>query len=447
MSFISNTDSDRSSMLKSIGVRNLEELLNNIPSEIRLRDGLNLPGPLSEYEVLKELQAVSGKNKNVEDLVSFLGAGSYDHFIPSAIGAITGRSEFATAYTPYQAEVSQGTLQSIYEYQTMICYLTGMDVANASMYDCGSALAEACLLAVTHLDRDEIVIAGKVHPHYLQVVRTYCEGQKVRVRETRLSDGGSDIDEVRRAVTSSTAAVVVQHPNFNGCLEDVFELQAIAHSQGGLYIVAADPISLGILAPPGDYGADVVVGEGQGLGLGMNFGGPYLGIFAVREALLRRIPGRLAGITTDADGKRGFVLTLQTREQQIRREKATSNICTNQGLMMLSACVYLSLLGKQGVQEVARLCLQKSHYLANRISTLSGFGLKYGRPYFKEFVVRTPLPPEQIIEKLARENILAGVDLAQLEAHESGLLVAVTEKRTKDEMDRFVEALRRIQSS
>ena len=444
MSFIPNTNADRASMLKAIGVSNFEDLLKNIPLQIRLKDGLDLPGSASEYEVLRELRAISSRNKNSNDVIMFLGGGAYDHFIPSAVDAIVSRSEFSTAYTPYQAEVSQGTLQAIYEYQTMVCNLTGMDVANASMYEGGSSLAEACLLAAAHTGRNEVVVAGNVHPHYLQVVRTYCEGQKILLKQTALVDGAANIDEVRRSVTSNTAALVVQQPNFYGCLEDVFELESIAHTHGALYVVAVDPISLGILTPPGDYNADVVVGEGQSLGIGMSFGGPYLGLFAVKEPLLRKIPGRLAGITTDTDGKRGFVLTLQTREQQIRREKATSNICTNQGLMLLSACVYLSLLGKQGIQEVAHLCLQKSHYLAERLSVLPGYRLKFRRSFFKEFVVETPSSPNLIIEQLLSKNIVAGVDLARFGKGESGLLIAVTEKRTKNEMDQFVEALQAL---
>lgn len=441
MSFISNTEADRAAMLKAIGVGSFEELLDNIPAEIRLEDGLGLPEAISEYEALKELRAISGRNRNSNELISFLGGGAYDHFVPSVVGAIVSRSEFSTAYTPYQPEVSQGTLQTIYEFQTMMCNLTGMDVANASMYDGGSSLAEACLLAAAHTGRDEIVIAGKVHPHYLQIARTYCGGQEINLKQSTLDDGVANVDNVRKSVTSNTAALVVQQPNFFGCLEDVFELGSIAHAQGALFVVAVDPISLGILVPPGDYGADVVVGEGQSLGIDMSYGGPYLGIFAVKQPLLRRIPGRLSGITIDSDGKRGFVLTLQTREQQIRREKATSNICTNQGLMMLSACVYLSLLGKQGIQEVARLCLQKSHYLAQRLSSLPGYQLKFRQRFFKEFVLETPTSPRLIIEQLLSKNIAPGIDLAGFSEHDSGLLVAVTEKRTKEEMDRFVQAL------
>lgn len=444
MTFISNTDDDRREMLKSIGVRDFEDLLANIPPEIRLKDGISLPPPLSEFEVLNELHSLARKNRDSSEMISFLGGGAYDHFIPSAIGAILSRPEFYTSYTPYQAEVSQGTLQAIYEYQTMICHLTGMDVANASMYDGGSALAEAALLAIRHTDRKELVIAGKVHPHYLDIVRTYTQGWDVSIRQAPLEDGIGNTVELHKLVTKSTAAVIVQQPNFYGCLENVEEIGQVAHEAGALFIVSVDPISLGVLVPPGDYGADVVVGEGQGLGIPLSFGGPYLGIFAVKEALLRRIPGRLSGITVDLDGKRGFTLTVQTREQHIRREKATSNICTNQGLMMLAACVYMSLMGRQGIPEVARLCLQKSHYLADEIAKIPGYRLKWATPFFKEFVIKTPYPASQVIESLSKKGILPGIDLAQFGKGETGLLIAVTEKRTREEMDRFVSELRAL---
>jgi glycine dehydrogenase subunit 1 len=437
-------------MLAAIGVKQFEELLKNIPPEIRLKDGLRLPEALSELEVVNELQTMTSQNKNLTEVVSFLGGGSYDHFIPAAIGTIISRSEFITAYTPYQAEVSQGTLQAIYEFQTMICRLTGMDVANASMYDGGSALAEAVLLAMGHTKRNEIVIAGQLHPHYLEVIRTICVRRDVSIKQTKLNEGVADLDDLRKSVSSATACVVVQHPNFFGCLEQVAEIGAVAHDVGALYVVSVDPISLGILAPPGDYGADVVTGEGQCLGIPTSFGGPYLGIFAVKEAIMRKIPGRLSGVTVDAEGKRGFVLTLQTREQQIRREKATSNICTNQGLMMLTATVYLALMGKQGIREVAELCVQKSHYLANEIAKIKGFKLKYATPFFKEFVVDTPIAPKEIVWRLSGRNIhgepsrtiLPGIDLTRFDGVTGGLLVSVTEKKTKAEMERLIEELK-----
>ncbi|MBU1298527.1 MAG: aminomethyl-transferring glycine dehydrogenase subunit GcvPA [Bacteroidetes bacterium] len=441
MPYIPNTDADREEMLRAIGVTSFEELLKMIPEEIRLRDGIKIPSRLSEFEVIKELKNLESMNTPTSKVISFLGGGSYDHYVPSAIGAITSRSEFYTAYTPYQAEVSQGTLQAIYEYQTMVCELTGMDISNASMYDGGSALGEAALLAVGHTGRDEIIIAGKIHPHYMQIIRTYCEGQDIIINEVLSSRGSVLPEKLKTVVTEKTAAVIVQQPNFYGCLEDVDEIGTIAHEAGGLYIVSVDPISLGLLAPPGSYGADIVVGEGQVFGNAQNFGGPYLGIFAAKDFLLRKIPGRISGITVDADGQRGFVLTVQTREQHIRRDKATSNICTNQALVMLAATVYLSLLGKKGIQEVADQCLQKAHYLSDAITAIAGFRLKFNRPFFKEFVVETPVPPLQIINQLTNKGILSGIDVKEIDGKENGLLIAVTEKRTKSEMDRYVSEL------
>lgn len=444
MAYIPSTDTDRQAMLKAIGVASFEELLKGIPEEIRTREEIKIPKRLSEFEVLNELHNLESMNKSTDRIISFLGGGSYDHFIPSAIAAITSRSEFYTAYTPYQAEVSQGTLQAIYEYQTMVCQLTGMDVANASMYDGGSALGEAALLAVNHTGRNEIIIAGKIHPHYLQIIRTYCEGQDIIISEVVSSRGSVLPDKLKTHISDKTAAIIVQHPNFYGCFEDVDEIGDLAHKVGALYIVSVDPISLGILTPPSEYGADIVVGEGQVFGCPQNFGGPYLGIFAAREFLLRKMPGRISGITVDTDGQRGFVLTVQTREQHIRREKATSNICTNQGLMMLSATIYLALLGQKGIQEVANLCLQKAQYLASAIGELPGFHLKYNRPFFREFVVETPIPAAEIIKSLSNKGIVAGLDLKQFDPKDTGLLIAVTEKRRKEELDWFVSELKKI---
>ncbi|CUS77050.1 glycine dehydrogenase (decarboxylating) alpha subunit [Candidatus Kryptonium thompsonii] len=444
MGFVPNTDEDRQEMLKAIGVSSFEELISDIPEEIRLKEDLKLPEPLSEYEVLKELQSISEKNLDLNHAISFLGGGAYDHFIPSAVFTIISRSEFYTAYTPHQAEVSQGTLQAIYEYQSMICRLTGMDVANASMYDGGSALAEAVLLALGYTGRNEVVIAGPVNPNYLTVVRTYTHPRRANVKLTKFDSGVCDIDDLKAKITDQTACVVVQQPNFFGNIEDVFEIEKLTHSKGALFIVAIDPISLGILVPPGEYGADIVIGEGQSLGIPLSFGGPYLGIFATKEFLIRKIPGRLSGVTIDRNGERGFTLTLQTREQHIRREKATSNICTNQGLMMLAATVYMALMGKQGLREVATLCLQKSHYLAEQISKIDGFKLKYNQPFFKEFVVQTPIPASKIKEKLQAKKILPGIDLSKFSGYGDGLLIAVTEKRTKKEMDLFVEELKSL---
>ncbi len=446
MAYYPNTDDDRQNMLESIGVKSFDELIKDIPQEIRLKGDLKIPPAMSELEVVKHLSSLANKNVDAQTALSFLGAGAYDHFIPSAIGALLSRSEFYTAYTPYQAEVSQGTLQSIYEYQTMICRLTGMDVSNASLYDAGSGLAEAALMSVAHTGRKKIVAAHPIHPLYLQVVRTYVHGQGFEIVEVPARDGAADLDGVRKTADENTAAVMVQQPSFLGTLNDVFALGEIAHAKGALYVVDASPISLGLLAAPGSYGADVVVGEGQSLGISQSFGGPFLGIFAVKEALIRRLPGRLAGVTVDTQGNRGFVLTLQTREQQIRREKATSNICTNEGLMMLASTIYMSLMGKQGIKEVAEQSGAKAHYLADQIGKVNGFSLKYGQPFFNEFLVSTPVPAKEIVSAALKKNILAGVDVETLMPGEKGLLVAVTEKRTRAELDEYVDFLKTFTS-
>jgi glycine dehydrogenase subunit 1 len=442
MPYIPNTDADRKVMLDKIGVREFNDLLKAIPEKVRFKNKFNLRDGLSEIEVLNEINEIANKNISHSDVISFIGGGSYDHYVPSVISTIISRSEFITAYTPYQAEVSQGTLQAIYEYQTMICNLTGMDVANASMYDGGSALAEACLLACHHKSRKQIIISTPVNPNYIKVIRTICSGCEIEIKILQHECGTLNIDILKKELSDKTAAVIVQQPNFLGNIEDTFAVSEVTHSKGALLIASIDPISLGILTPPGEYGADIVTGEGQPLGIPENLGGPYLGIFAVKQDLLRKIPGRLSGVTVDKDGKRGFVLTLQTREQQIRREKATSNICSNQGLMMLAATVYMSIIGKQGLVELANLCIQKSHYLAEKISKLNGFSLKYDKPFFKEFTFKTPIPPKQIINKLITEGIYAGIDLGEF--GEEGLLIAVTEKRTRQEMDKFISALEKF---
>ncbi|MFQ5709257.1 MAG: aminomethyl-transferring glycine dehydrogenase subunit GcvPA [bacterium] len=442
MPFIQNTKEDRKKMLATIGVESFQDLLADIPEDLMLNRDLNLPAPLSEYEIVKELKELAQQNKHSGEFVSFLGGGAYDHYIPAAVDHILLRPEFFTAYTPYQAEVSQGTLQTIYEYQSMICQLTGMDAANASMYDGGSALAEATLLAISATGRREVLVSKGVHPNYIRIVESYCKGQGFQIREIALDQGATDLNLLEEAISPSTAAVIVQSPNFLGCLEEVQQVSDFAHRYEALFISVNDPISLGILAPPGEYGADIAVGEGQSLGNALNFGGPYLGLFAVREPLIRRMPGRIAGVTVDSQGRRGFVLTLQTREQHIRREKATSNICTNQALNALAATVYLALMGKEGLKEVATQCLEKCHYLAQRIDQIESFKLRFARPFFKEFVVETPLPPEQIIERLLQKRIFAGIDLGKYNLGlDSCLLIAVTEKRTKEELDLLVHAL------
>ena len=447
MPFIPTTDSNRKEMLEAIGVSDFEALLEAVPSEARFKGELDLPEPLSEYEVTQLLQDIADKNAHSGTHTCFLGGGAYDHFIPAAVSVITSRPEFYTAYTPYQPEVSQGTLQSIYEYQTMIANLTKMDAANASMYDGASALAEASLLIQTQVKKQGVLVSKSVHPHYRKVIGTYCARSGACMIEVDINDGATDIDKLRSMMTDEMSGIIVQHPNFFGNLEPVEEIAEITHERGGLFGVSVDPISLAILKPPGDYGADVVTGEGQCLGNVLNFGGPYVGIFAVKQPLIRRLPGRLSGVTVDKQGRRGFVLTLQTREQHIRREKATSSICTNEQLCALASTVYLALMGKQGLPAVANLCIQKAHYLAEQLEKEAGIKRLYDLPFFKEFAVECPVPPKKIIEAFREQGIFAGIDLGRFDyGIDNGLMIAVTEKRTKKEMDRYVEVMKKIVS-
>jgi len=445
MPFIPTTENNRREMLEAIGVAAFEELLEAIPREVRFTGTLDIPDPLSEYEVTRLMEELASRNEHADEFACFLGGGAYDHFIPAAVGHILSRSEFYTAYTPYQPEVAQGNLQAIYEYQTMICELTGMDAANASMYDGASALAEAALLMNGHTGRQDVLISKTVHPFYRQVVNTYCNRAGILLREIPIKAGVTDSDILESQLSDKTAGVLIQNPNFFGLVEPADRMAAAVHDAGALFGVSADPISLGILKAPGDTGADLVTGEGQALGNPLNFGGPYVGIFAVKTPLMRRMPGRLVGVTRDTEGRRGFVLTLQTREQHIRREKATSSICTNEQLCALASAVYLALMGREGLPRVAGLCLQKAHYLADRLAGIPGVKLLFDRPFFKEFAIRTPVPPGKIIDALRKEKIFAGIDLGRFDyGIRDGLLIAVTEKRTREEMDRYAEGLRKL---
>ncbi len=446
MPFLPNTDSDRKEMLKEIGVESFEDLIKIIPEEIRLRKKLDLLPKLSEYEVVKMLEEYSNKNITASTHVCFMGGGSYDHFIPSVIGSLTDRSEFKTAYTPYQAEVSQGTLQAMYEFQSMICALTGMDVANASLYDGATALAEACQLSHAHNRKSEFLIAGTLNPNYKMVVDTACAGRKLVFKSFINEEGTCNLEELAANISDKTSAVIVQHPNAYGNLEDVYEIEKIAHSKGALLIVSVDPISLGILQAPGTYNADIVVAEGQPFGIPMSYGGPYLGLFATKQELVRKIPGRLSGVTVDSEGVQSYVLTLQTREQQIKREKATSNICTNQGLFMLTATIYLSLMGKEGIKEVAEQSFAKAHYFAEKVKQIPGFSLLNDKPFFREFLLMTPVAPAKIIEEAEKQGILGGIDTAKFPDCKLGLLVAFTEKRTVAEMDKYLDFLKQFAS-
>ena len=440
MSYIPNTSEDRKIMLDEIGVNKFEELIKNIPENLRLKSELKIPAGLSELEVVKLMKAISRENSTTDDYISFLGGGAYDHYIPSAVNHIISRPEFYTAYTPYQAEVSQGTLQTIYEYQTMMCELTGMDVSNASMYDGASASAEAVLMSCNIKGKKKIIIPDSVNPLYLSIIKTYCCGQGIKVEEFPAKNGIIDSELLEKKISNDYAGIVVQHPNFFGCLEDVFSIEKIVHNFGGLLTVIFDPISLGILEPPGEYNADIACGEGQSMGNDLNFGGPYIGILTAKKSLVRKMPGRLIGKTVDSNGKNGYVMTLQTREQHIRREKAASNICTNQALNALSVCIYLTLLGKSGIKEVANQCLQKSHYLAEKINSLDGFKLKFDAPFFKEFTIETDNNPDDILEALYKKKIFGGINLKQFGINNS-LLIAATEKRTHEELNYFINSL------
>jgi glycine dehydrogenase subunit 1 len=392
---------------------------------------------LTELELVRELQRLAGQNRSLDQLVSFLGAGGYEHFIPSAIDPLVMRGEFYTAYTPYQAEASQGTLQAIYEYQTMIARLTGMDVSNASLYDGASALAEAALLCLNAApQRKAVAISSAIHPEYRQTVRTYLQGHDVEIIELPVHDGQTDVGAL--ADRTDLAAVLMQSPNYFGCVEPMAQAAEAAHAAGSLFVACVNPISLGVLAPPGEYGADIAVGEGQPLGIPVGYGGPWLGFFATSRKLVHRIAGRIVGCTRDAYGERGFVLTLQAREQHIRREKATSNICTNQGLMALRACIYLSLIGKQGLRELAELNVRRAHLSAKTIAHIPGYRLKYSAPFFNEFVVVCPIPAQAVCDQLLTEGIVAGYPMG------NDLLVCVTETKSEADIDRFANALMRV---
>ena len=443
-SYIPNTDADRARMLDVVGVRSVEELFDVIPADKRY-PGLALPAPLSEIEVRRLLQDLAERNADLNHHPCFLGAGAYHHFVPSVVDHIVSRGEFYTAYTPYQPEVSQGTLTSIYEFQTMVCALTGMDVANASVYDGATALAEAGLMAARVTRRSRLLVASSSHPTHRRVLRTYTQGMGIDIQEVRYSDDGSvDACHAEGLLDDGVAALMVQNPNFLGCLEDLAILSDLAHAVGALLVVSVDPIALGLFKAPGDVGADIVVGEGQSLGSPPSYGGPYLGLFACREKYLRQMPGRLVGMTTDAQGRRGFVLTLQPREQHIRRENATSNICSNEALVALAAAVYMAVMGKQGLRQVAELSYHKAHYAAGGIAALNGYERLLGS-FFKEFVIRAPLLPSVVNRRLLDRGMIGGYDLTADYA-ELGrcLLFCVTEMNTRNEIDGLVEALKEI---
>lgn len=443
--YIPNTDEQQQSMLKELGMEAIDELFKGIPESVRMKRKLDLPEAMAELELLTHMNRLASNNRNLDEYTGFLGAGAYDHFIPSIVGHMLSRQEFYTAYTPYQPEISQGTLQAIFEYQTMICELTGMEVANASMYDGASALAEAASMSCNATCRKEIIVAGSVHPAYREVLRTYSKFYGSRIFETGYDNGTVKISDIESRLSSDTAAVIIQNPNFFGLLEDIEQLEKLVHGKGALLVVSVDPISLAILKPPGESGADIVVGEGQSLGSPVSFGGPYLGFFAASKGLLRKMPGRIVGQTTDDAGNRGFVLTMQAREQHIRREKATSNICSNQALNALAATIYLTVLGKQGLRDVAMLCLQKAHYAFEQLIATGVFEPCFAGPFFKEFAVRCCMPVEKLNEELLSSKIIGGYKLEKDYPELAGCwLIAVTEKRSRMEIDNFVEKASKI---
>ena len=444
MSYTLNTPADQKAMLETIGARSIDELFRDVPPNLRLRRPLNVPPALTEMELQQHVTELARRNQAADDAVCFLGGGSYDHFIPAVVDAVASRSEYYTAYTPYQAEASQGSLQAFFEYQTLICQLTGMDVANASLYEGGSAVAESVLMAISIMPgRGKVVVAESVHPEYRRTLETYLANLPVTIETVPTPGGYLDPDTLKKMVDEQTLCVIVQHPNFFGALEEVEALGRSCHASGALYVASFDPISLGLLKKPADYGADIAVAEGQCLGNPMVYGGPYLGIMACRTQFLRKIPGRLVGQTVDRNGKRCFVLTLQTREQHIRREKATSNICTNQGLFALRAAVYLAALGPQGLRETAESCLRKAHYLAGELCHVPGVSMKFNRPFFKEFTIQVSGSVGGLLERLLKAGYHAGLELGRwYPGLKSCLSIAVTEQRTKKQLDGLAAAFK-----
>lgn len=440
--YIPNTEADEKLMLDSIGAKSIEDLFVDVPKDLRLEKKLNINGPLSELELSNHMKSLSNTNKSVDDLVCFLGAGAYDHYIPSIVKHLAMRSEFYTAYTPYQPEISQGTLQVIFEYQTMICSLTGMDVTNASMYDGATACVEAAMMAVESARRDSILVSSTVHPEVRKVLKSYMRFRDVEVIEVDMSGGVTDIEKLKSLLGSSTAGVIIQSPNFFGIIEDMTEIEKITHANKSVLINYVDPISLGILKSPAEYGADIVVGEGQSLGNSMSFGGPYLGFLATNSKLMRKMPGRIVGQSDDVDGKRAFVLTLQAREQHIRRYKATSNICSNQGLNALIAAIYMTTMGKKGIKEVAEQSAKKAHYAMNQLTKTGKFKLLFDKPFFKEFAVTSSVESTKINKGLLHHNILGGYGLDKdYPELKNGLLLCVTEKRTKEQIDKLAQVM------
>lgn len=455
MTYVPNTADEQQEMLRAVGAQTIEDLLAPIPQDVRLQRPLDLPAALPEPDVRRLVSGLADQNADLDHYPSFLGAGSYDHYVPSLVPHLAKRAEFLTSYTPYQPEISQGMLQATYEFQTMVCELSGMDVANASLYDGSTAVVEAALLAIGPSGTGEVLVSRALDPQYRATLQTYAHARGFTLREIALEDGATSLAALAEALSPRTKAVIVQHPNFFGALEDVRAIERLVHGPGAgaartapdaLFVVAiTEPASLGVLAAPGTYGADLVAAEGQSLGNPLGYGGPALGLFAARAEFLRRLPGRLVGQTVDNRGQTGYVLTLQTREQQIRRERATSNICTNQALLAVAATVYLAALGKQGFRELGAQCLRRAHYAQARICAVAGYKPLFARPFFDEFAVATPLPAERLNAELRDRGIIGGYDLGH-DYPELGnaALFCVTETRTREDIDALVAALEDI---
>ncbi|GER85784.1 putative glycine dehydrogenase (decarboxylating) subunit 1 [Thermogemmatispora aurantia] len=449
MGYIPNTPQEQQAMLERLGLQSLEDLLEPVPEEVRLRRPLNLPPALAEPDLKRLMTGMAARNKSLDRVISFLGAGTYEHAIPSVVPHLQRRSEFVTSYTPYQPEVSQGMLQAIYEFQTMVCQLTGLDIANASLYDGATALVEAVFMALGPGGQGEVVVSAGVDPQYRRVLRTYARARGFRVREIATENGVTSLAALEAAVGPETVAVAIQQPNFFGCIEDVKAIEPLVHRQSRTVFISvtSEPASFGLLASPAEYKADIAVGELMSFGNPMSFGGPALGFLAARERFLRLMPGRLVGQTVEEGGAKqtGYVLTLQAREQHIRRERATSNICTNQSLLAVGATIYMAALGKEGLRELAALCLHKAHYAQRQISALPGFDAAFSNPFFDEFVIRLPISASRLQEHLLQYDIIGGYDLGRdypdLADH---MLFCVTEMRTRDDIDRLVAALKEV---
>lgn len=437
------TPEDRQEMLEKIGVQTMEDLLKDIPSELRIKEALDIPEALSELELTQHMTQLALKNKSTENVALFLGAGTYDHFIPSVVNHVLLRSEFMTAYVPYQPEASQGELQALFEFQSMVCELTGMDVANSSLYDAFTSLGEACNLAVGTTKKSRVLVSEAVHPQAREVLATYAYGMEYDVEAIPLINQATDLNLLEQAIDDETAAVVVQYPNFFGTVEDLQAIKNLLEGQKTILIVVANPLALALLESPGELGADIVVGDMQPLGISMSYGGPHCGYFAAKKTYMRKLPSRIVGQTVDAEGKRGYVMTLQTREQHIRREKATSNMSSNQALFALGSAVFMSAMGKEGIREMAEQNISKAHYLANSL-TKAGIEVLSQADFFNEFVIQLKQPINEVNDQLLKENIIGGLDVSEQLGVSNAMLLCVTEKRSKVEMDKLVTALTEV---